>query len=132
MHLGGNDTDGYVRMVGLDDNNAAIGPALVVFQRENGEAAANVGERLALGNLNGYFRYTDPIYGFAAGRPAGSWVSVDEFDGFRVMFGETMLARYREAIDLGDEDGAHIHIDPDDVTLSAAACRRSRWPVPSW
>ena len=121
VSLGGNALDGYIRLWGADDQNPNTGPAIVVFQRDNDDLPSSVSERAAWGNLNGFYGYATNTYGFAAGRRTGSWVSVDEVDGLRVMWGDTQLARYYDAIDLGSPDASHVHIDSDDITMFAGA-----------
>jgi hypothetical protein len=47
-------------------------------------------ERACFGNLQGYYDYATPTFGFAAGDPTGTYVSADATNGFRVMNGATL------------------------------------------
>lgn len=51
-------------------------------------------ERTAMGNLNGLYGYGQDVYGFAAGKYAGNWMSVDETNGFRVINGQTVKGQW--------------------------------------
>jgi len=123
VSLGGNATDGYIRLFGTDDLNPATGPSIVIYQRENDDAPESVSERAVFGNLSGWYHYADnaDLYGVAFGRRSGAWASMDEANGLRMFWNETQLAQYGEAIDIGQPDAAHLHIDADDVTLFAGA-----------
>jgi hypothetical protein len=45
--------------------------------------------QVQIGNLNGQYDYATPVYGFAAGNSAATWVSVDATNGFRIQHGST-------------------------------------------
>jgi hypothetical protein len=47
----------------------------------------------AIGNLSGTYDYTQHTYGFVAGDPTQTWVSVDAAKGFRIMSGATEKLR---------------------------------------
>ena len=100
--LGGNATDGYIRLWGADDLNPDTGPAIVVYQRDNDDAPNSVSERATFGNLNGFYGYEENVYGVAFGRYAGRWVALDDAEGLRIMDGSTQRAVYREYAQIGN------------------------------
>lgn len=117
VSLGGNLTDGYIRLWGADDLNPNTGPAIVVYQRDNDDASGSVSERAAFGNLNGFYGYEENVYGVAFGRAAGRWVSLDDAEGLRIMQGDTQRAVYREYVQIGTSAGNNVLITDSTLAL---------------
>jgi hypothetical protein len=81
----GTTADGYIDLysvAGLLPGSTA-GPTIVGNVR-TGTTYSDVSPRWAVGNLNGLYGYGATTYGFAAGVPTGTHVTVDATNGFRI------------------------------------------------
>lgn len=121
VSLGGNATDGYIRLFGADDLNPNTGPAIVIMQRDNDDAPASVSERAVFGNLNGWYGYATNQYGVAFGQHAGRWVSLDENEGLRIMEGDAQQAVYREYVQIGRPTGNNVFITNSTLQLGTGS-----------
>lgn len=73
----GQENDGRIELLAFDGK-----PRILFLQQ--GASHNTQTERLVLGNLNGYFGYTDNRHGLAAGDAAGAWIKIDPISGIRI------------------------------------------------
>ncbi len=73
----GQENDGRIEMLAYDGK-----PRILFLQQ--GASHNTQTERMVLGNLNGYFGYTDNSHGLAAGSPTGAWIKIDQNLGVRI------------------------------------------------
>lgn len=74
-------------------SSGGIGPSLVGYKRLS-STYNDWAERWVIGNLDGKYDYSAFVFGFAAGDPAGAWLSIDESAGFRVNNGAVNLGAW--------------------------------------
>lgn len=77
----------------VNKTKAQYGPSIVMNTR-NSSTFNDWTERTAMGNLNGLYGYGNDIFGFAAGKNAGNWFSVEETNGFRIFNGAILKAQW--------------------------------------
>lgn len=79
---------GFIDLYSLSGVLSGAGPTIVGNVR-TGTAYNAIAPRWAVGNLNGVFNYATETYGAAFGDAAGTHVTADATNGFRVRFGTT-------------------------------------------
>lgn len=62
-----------------------FGPAISFNVRTGTALFGEIETRAQAGNLSGTYDYASDVFGFAAGKATGNWLSMDETSGFRVM-----------------------------------------------
>lgn len=87
------------------------GPS-IAFMRRNSATWNDLSARAAVGNLEGYYDYGATVFGIAAGDVAGTWISADTINGFRVMSGSTTLGKWDTSgnITIGNTASGHTVI----------------------
>lgn len=80
--------DGFIDLYSVSGVLAGVGPTVVGNVRTNWPYN-NIAPRWAIGELNGLYNYSASTFGFAAGDAAGTHVTVDAANGFRIRSGTT-------------------------------------------
>lgn len=84
----------------------------IAFMRRNSATWNDFAARAVVGNLEGYYDYGTTAFGLAAGDFAGTWISADTLNGFRVMNANTTLGKWDTSgnITIGNPASANTYI----------------------
>jgi hypothetical protein len=104
----GTTGDGFIDLYSRFSMRQSAGPGIVMNVRQS-STYNDWGERMAMGNLNGMFYYGQDLFGFAAGKKETTWVSADEQNGFRIMYGNAKRGHWKTdgTIVIGNETAFH-------------------------
>jgi len=110
----GHSGDGRIDMLAYD------GKPRILFVEQGSTYNAQT-LRGTMGNLNGYYGYASDLYGTAFGAEAGSNITIDPTNGFRIRYGSTTYAQMASSVfTLGAAGGNRLTWNGSELAVTSA------------